>query len=600
MSSATEGRVTPRSEDYSAWYHDVLREAQLVDSSPVRGCFVLMPRGMALWDRFKADLDERIADTGVVNASFPLLIPLSFLSREADHVEGFAKECALVTHTRLHTAEGGGIEADPDSALQEPFVIRPTSETVIWDSFRKWISTAADLPVLVNQWANVLRWERRTRPFLRTSEFLWQEGHTAHATREEALRRAQRMQVVYRDVVRSCMAVPVLMGAKSPSERFAGAEETLTIEAMMQDGWALQSGTSHFLGTAFSDAFGVKYSDAEGHAQPVWATSWGVSTRLLGAAIMSHSDDIGFVAPPAVAAFQVEVLAIGKGEALQRATAAGQVLVRALRRGGVRATMDTEAKSLSGPGGEEAAGGASARGKLSLGKRRFASERRGTPLRVEIGKRELEQGWAKFSTRVPLDREACDLAAAELFELAHDSSVEPQHRWTMSDVASGKRGAMSEHGGVLAANLQRAAEGEAPELTVVLPGTPLKTGPEHFKMAPALTFAALEAVHATLLMRRERQLKERTVAVLSYDDLKQHAANLARTDGEGVSAAALTGPAFLIAPWKDCAVNERRVKDETSLTIRCLNAGEQGPRPEDRCIISGEPATHLAVFARAY
>ncbi len=600
MSSATEGRVTPRSEDYSAWYHDVLREAQLVDSSPVRGCFVLMPRGMALWDRFKADLDERIADTGVVNASFPLLIPLSFLSREADHVEGFAKECALVTHTRLHTAEGGGVEADPDSALQEPFVIRPTSETVIWDSFRKWISTSADLPVLVNQWANVLRWERRTRPFLRTSEFHWQEGHTAHATREEALARAQRMQVVYGDVVRSCMAVPVLMGEKTPSERFAGAEATLTIEAMMQDGWALQSGTSHFLGTAFSDAFGVKYSDAEGESRPVWATSWGVSTRLLGAAIMSHSDDVGFVAPPAVAAHQVEVLAVGKGEALQAATAAGRALVQALRRGGVRATMDTDAKSLSGPGGEAASGGASARGKLSLGKRRFASERRGTPLRVEIGRRELEQGWARITPRVALDREACELAASELYELSGDVRVAPKHRWTMSDVASGKRRSMAAHGGVLAAKNQEAGEGEAPDMNIVLPGTAGKEGPEHFQMAPAMAFAALEAVHATLLMRRERQLKERTVPVASYDALKAHAAALARTDGEGASAAALTGPAFLVAPWKDCADNERLVKEETSLTIRCLNAGAQGPGPEDRCILSGEPATHLAVFARAY
>jgi len=582
--------VTARQEDYSAWYQDVLREAQLVDSSPVRGCFVLMPRGMALWDRLRADLDARISDTGVLNASFPLLVPLSFLSREADHVEGFAKECAVVTHTRLHArADGAGVEPDPSAVLSEPLVVRPTSETVVWDSFRRWIRTESDLPVLVNQWANVLRWERRTRPFLRTSEFHWQEGHTAHATREEAVGRARRMQGVYRDTIRRCLAIPTILGQKSPSERFAGAEETLTLEAMMQDGWALQAGTSHFLGTAFADAFGVSFSDAAGESRPVWATSWGVSTRLLGALVMSHSDDVGFVSPPAVAPTQVEVVPLGKGGALERAEAAARSLVADLRAGGLRAAVDLEAHALSGPGGEASAAG---RVRGSLGKRRFASERRGTPLRVEIGAREADSGFASVRPRVALEEGALEAVIAQLAAGAAAGAESGGGDVTMSERAAGVSGSAAARAAA-AAELERGGG----DVTVAL-----GAGPEG--AVPAVR-AALELVHASLLLRSERRLASRTARVRSYEELQRLAAPLAAVgdDGEaggaGGKAVSLDGPAFFDAPWFDDAEAERRVKEETRLTIRCLD-GLGRPQQGDVCILSGKPATHRAIFARAY
>ena len=296
--------ICSASEDFSQWYSDVIRQADMVDSSPVKGCMVIKPWGMAVWDGLKDALDKKIKKSGAENAYFPLLIPRSFLSKEAEHVDGFAKECAVVTHHRLKGDENGLIP-DPDAELDEPLIIRPTSETIIWHMFQKWISSHRDLPLKINQWANVVRWEMRTRPFLRSSEFLWQEGHTAHATSEEAIATAEEMLDVYADVVENVLAVPVVKGKKSAIERFAGADETYTIEALMPNGWALQSGTSHFLGQNFARAFDVYYQTKEAKRDLVWATSWGVSTRLLGALVMTHSDDAGLVLPPAIAPVQV-------------------------------------------------------------------------------------------------------------------------------------------------------------------------------------------------------------------------------------------------------------------------------------------------------
>ncbi len=305
--------LTPRSESYSQWYQDLVTKADLAENSAVRGCMVIKPYGYAIWEKMQQELDRRFKDTGHVNAYFPLFIPKSYLSREADHVEGFAKECAVVTHYRLKNApDGSGVIVDPEAKLEEELIVRPTSETIIWSTYKDWIQSYRDLPILCNQWANVVRWEMRTRLFLRTAEFLWQEGHTAHATEEEAVEEARKMLGVYADFAEKVLAVPVICGVKSETERFAGAIDTYTIEALMQDGKALQSGTSHFLGQNFAKAFDVQFLNKEGRREYVWATSWGVSTRLMGALIMSHSDDNGLVLPPSLAPLQVVVVPIYK------------------------------------------------------------------------------------------------------------------------------------------------------------------------------------------------------------------------------------------------------------------------------------------------
>ena len=306
--------LTTRSEDYSKWYNELIVKADLAENSGVRGCMVIKPYGFAIWEKMQAELDRMFKETGHQNAYFPLFIPKSYFSKEASHVDGFAKECAVVTHYRLKNDEDGGIIVDPDAKLEEELIVRPTSETIIWDTYRKWIQSYRDLPILVNQWANVVRWEMRTRLFLRTSEFLWQEGHTAHATEAEAIAEAEQMMRVYATFAQDFMAMPVIKGTKTESERFAGALETYCIEAMMQDGKALQAGTSHFLGQNFAKAFDVKFATKEGGQDYVWATSWGVSTRLMGALIMTHSDDSGLVLPPKLAPFQVVIVPIYKGE----------------------------------------------------------------------------------------------------------------------------------------------------------------------------------------------------------------------------------------------------------------------------------------------
>ena len=305
--------LTKRADNYSQWYNELVVKADLAEQSAVRGCMVIKPYGYAIWEKMQRRLDDMFKETGVQNAYFPLLIPKSFLSKEADHVKGFAKECAVVTHYRLKTdPEGKGVIVDPEAKLEEELIIRPTSETIIWNTFRNWIKSYRDLPLLINQWCNVFRWEMRTRLFLRTAEFLWQEGHTAHATAQEAQAKAEEMLNIYADFAEKCMAIPVVKGVKTANERFAGALETYTIEAMMQDGKALQSGTSHFLGQNFAKAFDVKFIDKNNKLDYVWATSWGVSTRLMGALIMTHSDDNGLVLPPALAPIQVVIVPIYK------------------------------------------------------------------------------------------------------------------------------------------------------------------------------------------------------------------------------------------------------------------------------------------------
>ncbi|MEZ8003551.1 MAG: proline--tRNA ligase, partial [Patiriisocius sp.] len=306
--------LTTRDEDYSKWYNELVIKADLAENSGVRGCMVIKPYGFAIWEMMQAELDRMFKETGHQNAYFPLFIPKSYFSKEASHVDGFAKECAVVTHYRLKTAEDGSIVVDETAKLEEELIVRPTSETIIWDTYRKWIQSYRDLPLLINQWANVVRWEMRTRLFLRTTEFLWQEGHTAHATKSEAIAESEQMMNVYADFVENHMAVPVIKGLKTESERFAGALETYCIEALMQDGKALQAGTSHFLGQNFAKAFDVKFANKEGKQEYVWATSWGVSTRLMGALIMTHSDDNGLVLPPKLAPDQVVIVPIYRND----------------------------------------------------------------------------------------------------------------------------------------------------------------------------------------------------------------------------------------------------------------------------------------------
>ena len=380
--------LTKRSVDYSKWYNELVVKADLAEQADVRGCMVIKPYGYAIWEKIQQTLDGMFKETGVQNVYFPMLIPKSFLSKEAEHVEGFAKECAVVTHYRLKTNEtGDGVVVDPAAKLEEELIIRPTSETTIWNTYRKWIHSWRDLPLLCNQWCNVMRWEMRTRLFLRTSEFLWQEGHTAHATREEAEQRAQQMLKVYADFVEKYMAVPVVQGVKSETERFAGALDTYTIEAMMQDGKALQSGTSHFLGQNFGKAFNVQFVDKENKMQYAWATSWGVSTRLMGALIMVHSDDNGLVLPPHLAPIQVVMVPIyRKDEELEALNEKFEALAQRLRQLGIRVKYDNSENKRPGF--------------------KFADyELKGVPVRLVMGSKDLENGTVEVMRRDTLEKE---------------------------------------------------------------------------------------------------------------------------------------------------------------------------------------------------
>lgn len=390
--------LTPRSENYSQWYNDLVIKADLAENSSVRGCMVIKPYGYAIWEKMQQTLDRMFKETGHQNAYFPLLIPKSFLSKEADHVEGFAKECAVVTHYRLKTnPDGSGVVVDPEAKLDEELIIRPTSETIIWNTYRGWIQSWRDLPILVNQWANVMRWEMRTRLFLRTAEFLWQEGHTAHATEQEAIDETTRMINVYADFAEKYMAMPVIEGVKTESERFAGAVETYTIEALMQDGKALQSGTSHFLGQNFAKAFDVTFSDKDGDQKYVWATSWGVSTRLMGALIMTHSDDNGLVLPPHLAPIQVVIVPIYKN-AEQLATLGEKIqpIVEKLRSMGISVKYDDNDNKKPGW--------------------KFAEyELKGVPVRLAMGGRDLENGTIEVMRRDTLQKETRSIEGIEAY-----------------------------------------------------------------------------------------------------------------------------------------------------------------------------------------
>ena len=388
--------LTKRAENYSQWFNDLVIKADLAEQSAVRGCMVIKPYGYAIWEKMQQQLDKMFKETGAQNAYFPLLIPKSFLSREAEHVEGFAKECAVVTHYRLKNSDSGaGVVVDPSARLEEELIIRPTSETIIWNTYKNWIKSWRDLPLMCNQWCNVMRWEMRTRPFLRTSEFLWQEGHTAHATKEEAVEEARKMLGVYATFAEKWMAVPVLQGVKSESEKFAGALDTYTIEAMMQDGKALQSGTSHFLGQNFAKSFDVTFLNKENKAEYVWATSWGVSTRLIGALIMTHSDDNGLVLPPKLAPIQVVIIPIAKGEEqLSAITEKLQPVISKLRESGISVKFDDSDNKRPG----------------------FKSadyELKGVPVRLVMGGRDLESNTVEIMRRDTLEKETVSLDGIE-------------------------------------------------------------------------------------------------------------------------------------------------------------------------------------------
>ncbi|GET22961.1 proline--tRNA ligase [Prolixibacter denitrificans] len=379
--------LTSKEENYSQWYNDLVVKADLAENSAVRGCMVIKPYGYAIWEKMQAQLDRMFKETGHENAYFPLFIPKSFFSKEADHVEGFAKECAVVTHYRLkNDPDGNGVVVDPDAKLEEELIVRPTSETIIWNTYKNWIQSYRDLPLLINQWANVVRWEMRTRMFLRTAEFLWQEGHTAHATKQEAMEETERMINVYADFAENYMAVPVIKGSKSANERFAGALETYTIEALMQDGKALQSGTSHFLGQNFAKAFDVQFTSKEGKLDYVWATSWGVSTRLMGALIMAHSDNNGLVLPPKLAPFQVVIVPIyRKTEQLAEVSEKVDEIITKLQARGISVKYDN--RDTQRPGWK------------------FAEyELKGVPVRLAIGPRDLENGTVEVARRDTLEK----------------------------------------------------------------------------------------------------------------------------------------------------------------------------------------------------
>ncbi len=491
--------ISPRAEDYSQWYLDVIGEGALADYSPVKGSMVLKPHGFAVWEAIRADLDARFKATGHVNAYFPLFIPLSFLSKEAQHVEGFAKECAVVTHHRLRGVERDGkrvVEPDPAAKLEEPLIVRPTSETIIWHMYGQWIDSWRDLPILINQWANVVRWEMKTRPFLRTAEFLWQEGHTAHATEAEAVEEAVRMLGVYADFAEETLALPVVKGAKSASERFAGAEDTYTIEAMMQNTWALQSGTSHFLGQNFARAFDVTYQSEAGEREYVWATSWGVSTRLVGAVIMTHSDDTGLVLPPKVAPIQVAVVPIWrKDHEKEGVVGFAREIADALRAAGVRVAVDE-------------------RDKMKPGAKYYDWERKGVPLRLEIGPRDLASRAAFASRRI-----------------------------------GGK-----------------------------------KFGIPEAELVPRV-LETLDGIQSELLETARAFREQNTHEVDSYDAFK---AQLTERGG------------WYLVPWADNADNEAAIKAETKATIRCYPLDAQDNLEGRVCFYSGAPATHMAIFSRAY
>ena len=486
--------ITSRATDYSQWYNELVVKADLAEHSAVRGCMVIKPYGYAIWEKMQETLDKMFKDTGHSNAYFPLFIPKSFFSKEASHVEGFATECAVVTHYRLKNDGNGQIVVDQDAKLEEELIVRPTSETIIWNTYKGWIESYRDLPILVNQWANVVRWEMRTRLFLRTAEFLWQEGHTAHATEAEAKAEAALMLDVYADFVENWMAVPVVKGRKTENERFAGALDTLCIEALMQDGKALQAGTSHFLGQNFAKAFDVKFTSKEGKLDYVWATSWGVSTRLMGALIMAHSDDAGLVLPPKLAPIQVVIVPIYKTE--EELKAIGDLVdewIKALKSKNISVKFDD--RDTQRPGFK------------------FAEwELKGVPLRIAIGARDLQQGTVELARRDTQTKET----------VSQEGLVE-------------------------------------------------------------LIAAKLEEIQDNIYQKAKSFTSANTTEVNSYEEFKKVLDEKA---------------GFVSAHWDGTVETEKRIKEETKATIRCipLDAKEEA----GTCILTGKPSTKRVLFARAY
>ncbi len=486
--------LTSREEDYSQWYNELVGKADMAEHSAVRGCMVIKPYGYAIWENMQAALDKMFKETGHSNAYFPLFIPKSFFSKEASHVEGFATECAVVTHYRLKNDGNGNIIVDEDAKLEEELIVRPTSETIIWNTYRGWIQSYRDLPILVNQWANVVRWEMRTRLFLRTAEFLWQEGHTAHATSQEAIEETERMLDVYADFAENWMAVPVIKGKKTENERFAGALDTYCIEALMQDGKALQAGTSHFLGQNFAKAFDVKFTSKEGKLDYVWATSWGVSTRLIGALIMAHSDDSGLVLPPKLAPIQVVIVPIYRSdEELEKISELAKTLSKELKQKNISFKYDD-------------------RDTLRPGFKFAEYEMKGVPVRLAIGGRDLENGTIEIARRDT--REKLTTSREGIVDYIENLLVEIQQN-----------------------------------------------------------------IYNKALNFREENTREAN----SYEEFKE------LLD---------TKAGFILAHWDGTSETEKRIKDETKATIRCIplnNKLENGT-----CILSGKPSTQRVLFARAY
>ena len=486
--------LTSREEDYSQWYNELVAKADMAEHSAVRGCMVIKPYGYAIWENMQAALDKMFKETGHSNAYFPLFIPKSFFSKEASHVEGFATECAVVTHYRLKNDGNGNIVVDEDAKLEEELIVRPTSETIIWNTYKGWIQSYRDLPILVNQWANVVRWEMRTRLFLRTAEFLWQEGHTAHATSQEAIEETERMLDVYADFAENWMALPVVRGKKTANERFAGALDTYCIEALMQDGKALQAGTSHFLGQNFAKAFDVKFTSKEGKLDYVWASSWGVSTRLIGALIMAHSDDSGLVLPPKLAPIQVVIVPIYRSdEELDQISAIAKELAAQLKLKNISVKYDD-------------------RDTLRPGFKFAEYEMKGVPVRLAIGGRDLEN---------------------DTIEIARRDTKEKQ---TIS------------------------RDGLVPHIETLLVD-----------------------IQNTIYQKALRFREENTREANSYQEFKE------LLD---------TKAGFISAHWDGTPETEKRIKDETKATIRCIplnNKLENG-----FCMITGNPSTQRVLFARAY
>jgi prolyl-tRNA synthetase len=486
--------ITSRKEDYSQWYNELVNKADLAEHSAVRGCMVIKPYGYAIWEKMQAALDKMFKDTGHSNAYFPLFIPKSFFSKEASHVEGFAKECAVVTHYRLKDDGDGNVVVDEDAKLEEELIVRPTSETIIWNTYKGWIESYRDLPILVNQWANVVRWEMRTRLFLRTAEFLWQEGHTAHATAEEAIAETEQMLEVYADFAEKWMAVPVVKGRKTETERFAGALDTYCIEALMQDGKALQAGTSHFLGQNFAKAFDVKFTSREGKQEYVWATSWGVSTRLMGALIMAHSDDAGLVLPPKLAPIQVVIVPIYKtdDERKEIEVLVDEIMASCKVKG---ITVKYDDRDTYRPGFK------------------FAEwEMKGVPLRITIGARDLKNGTVELARRDNQSKE-----------------------------------------------------------TVSKDGLP--------ERIEAMLDLIQDAIYQKALAFRQDNITK----VDSYDEFKSV------LDQKG---------GFISAHWDGTAETEKRIKEETKATIRCIPLNNE--QEEGKCVLTGRPSTQRVLFAKAY